>query len=353
MSGYAVLRREAQANQDLYDALYARVKEAGISAASKSSNITIADKARVLDSPTWPRLSLMLPIAFLVSWVGGAAAGLLRDSVDRSVRSADDVPNMHSNQALVLVPDFNPKHSVSFGRDRPRLGLPRKSQDHGLNKFMLGRLDSPEAESLQSLSSTIMLAHRQSRLKAFLVTSPLPQEGKTTLSYNLAIALAANGKTCFLNADLRKAGSQIEPGDQEYAGITDYCKEKATLKEIETQSGDHPELIVVHCGKRRENATQVLMSNRFQDLVTELRARYEFLIIDSPPILPFADACFLGAVSDGAIVVAKSATTDRGSLENALEKLYLLAVPVLGVALNGVSAKELPYRRYHASVGVK
>src|SRR5208283_4116587 len=120
MSHYAILRREAQANQDLYDALYARVKEAGISAASKSSNITVVDKARVLDSPTWPRLSFMLPIAFVVSWVGALAAGIARDGMDGSVRSADDVRCVGGDRTLILVPKFSTPASaglhVALGR---------------------------------------------------------------------------------------------------------------------------------------------------------------------------------------------------------------------------------------------
>lgn len=350
MSRYEILKREAQADRDLYDALYARVKEAGISAASKSSNITVVDKARVLDHPTWPRLSLMLPIAFLVSWIGGVSAGLARDSIDGSIRSADDVLSPSGNKSLVLVPDFQEKKAalstVVLGKYRLRMGGAAEPVNKGLNKFMLARQDSPEAESLRSLLSTVLLAHRQTNLKALLVTSPFPQEGKTTLAYNFAIALAAKGKTCFLSADLRKGGSPLDGGRQNYPGISDFCEGTASLEEIEIPSGDRRDLLVVHSGTGQDDPSHILMSDTFQYLMTTLRNKYDFLVVDSPPILPFADTRFLAVLCDGAVLIARAGVTDRKSFEESAEVLAQLAVPVLGIALNGVSSKKSPYHGY-------
>src|SRR5271165_3993817 len=132
--------------------------------------------------------------------------------------------SLPGNQSLVLVPDFQAKSSlptVVLGKYRLRVGVgPAEPINKGLNKFMLARQDSPEAESLRSLLSTVLLAHRQMNLKALLVTSPFPQEGKTTLAYNFSLALAAKGKTCFLNADLRKGGSPVDGGRRDYLGIS-------------------------------------------------------------------------------------------------------------------------------------
>ena len=353
MSRYAILKREAQADNELYDALYARVKEAGITAASKSSNITVVDKARVLEHPTWPRLSLMLPVAFLVSWIGGLSAGLARDGIDGSIRNAADVLCSSGNQFLVLVPDFRQKKTtlptVALGKYRLHLGSNAEPTPKGLNKFMLGRQDSPEAESLRSLLSTVLLAHRQMSLKVLLVTSPFPQEGKTTLAYNLALALAARGKTCFLDADLRKGGTPLEGGRSDYPGISDFCKGTAALDEIEIPSGDRKDLVVVHSGTAQDNASHIPMSDAFQSLISMLRNKYDFLVLDSPPILPFADTRFLAVLCDGAVLIARAGVTEKKSFEESVELLERLSVPVLGVALNGVSAKEYPYHSYYAS----
>ena len=350
-SRYEILKREAQADNQLYDALYARVKEAGITAASKSSNITLVDKARVLDSPTWPQLSLMLPIALLVSCIGGVSAGLARDSIDTSIRNADDVLCAAGGQSLVLVPEFGQKKALLptlvFGKHRIR-PAGTSNEPNGLNKFMLARHDSPESESLRSLLSTVLLAHRQKSLQALLVTSPFPQEGKTTLAYNFAIALAARGKTCFINADLRKGGTPV-PGDHAgYPGISDFCKGIAQLEDVEISSGDCQNLTVVHGGTVEDNASHVLMSDAFQTLMTGLRQKYEFLVVDSPPILPFADTRFLAALCDGAVLIARAGVTEKKAFEQSAELLTRLAVPILGVALNGVAANEYPYRGYYA-----
>lgn len=358
MSQYGLLKREVQANHDLYNALYGRVKEAGITAASKSSNITIVDKARVLDHPTWPRLSLMLPIALVVSCLGGVSAGLARDGIDQSIRSPEDVTALPSTPSLVLVPDFQRKNklpTVMVGKYRLRVGSndPAEATPKGLNKFMLARQDSPESESLRSLLSTVLLAHRQTNLKALLVTSPFPQEGKTTLSYNFALALAAKGRTCFVNADLRKGGTPLDTGKRDYLGISDFCKGTASLEEIEIPSGDRRDLTVVHSGTGGENASHILMSDAFQYLMASLRNKYDFVVVDSPPILPFADTRFLAVLCDGAVLIARSGVTDRKSFEKASELLAQLSVPVLGVALNGVPSKEYPYSGYYAGVEAK
>jgi polysaccharide biosynthesis transport protein len=352
MSHYAILRREAQANQDLYDALYARVKEAGISAASKSSNITVIDKARVLNSPTWPQLTLMLPIALFVSLIGGVAAGIARDGMDGSVRSVDDVRCVGGDRTLILVPQFATLAPagphLSLGRYRFSLSSTKQNRANRLNKFMLDRPESTEAESMRSLLSTLLLAQRQQQLKAILVTSPFPKEGKTTLAYNLALALAEKGDVCFVDADFRKNASLLEPAEGDAPGIFEYCNESISLEQIDSPSGDHANLTVVHSGIARGNPIQTLMSNRFQALIGDLGIKHEFLVVDSPPILPFADARFLAVLTDGAVIVARSAVTDRRSLDTAVGIIDRLSVPILGVALNGVSLKQLPYREYYA-----
>ena len=350
MSHYAILRREAQANQDLYDALYARVKEAGISAASKSSNITVVDKARVLDAPTWPRLTLMLPIAFLVSWIGAVAAGLARDGIDPSIRSAEDVRCLEDHQTLVMVPEFSNAagtRRLAIGKYRFALGSTRIQSGNGFDKFMLSRPESMEAESIRSLLSTLLLAQRQHPTRTILVTSPFPQEGKTTLAYNLALSLAVKGSVCFVDADLRKAPAPVE-GQPTVPGIFEYCAGVAPLEAIQMASGDHPSLAVVHSGAPYGNPIHVLMSNAFQGLISSLRSSYEFLVIDSPPILPFADARFLAVLTDGAILVARSGVTDRKSLDTAVNIIDRLSVPIIALALNGVTAQQLPYRDYYA-----
>jgi Mrp family chromosome partitioning ATPase len=95
------------------------------------------------------------------------------------------------------------------------------------------------------------------------------------------------------------------------------------------------------------------MSDAFQNLMTSLRKKYDFVVVDSPPILPFADTRFLAVLCDGAVLVARARITDRKSFEQASELLAQLSVPVLGVALNGVPSKEYPYRGYYAAVEAK
>lgn len=340
-SHYVVLRREAQASEDLYNALYAKVKEAGISAASKSSNIRVIDPAIVPTIASWPRLSLLLPIGFLVACIGGIAAGLLRDAIDPSIRTPEDVKAIATAPNLVLVPQFKQARLESSG-SVPEFGHPLASGDQQIDLFLLNRSDSPESESVRSLLGSILLAKGERRVKVILVASPFPREGKTTLAYNLAAGLAQKGRTCLIDADLRKGSVGAS-----HPGVAEYCRGEANVAQVQVTSPDLPNLAYTPTGKVVSSPTEVLMSHRFQELVDAMRKDKEFVVIDSPPMLPYADARFLAALSDGVVMVAMAGSTDRRSLDSAFQMMNGLSVPVLALALNGVNTSHLPFQGYY------
>ena len=342
VSRYGILRREAQSDEDLYNSLYARVKEAGISAGSKSSNIRVIEKGLVSFKPAWPNLLLMLPIGVIGACFGGVAAGVARDFMDDSVRSPEDVSLEAGDSRLVLLPETR-KHGwgISDGvRSRPTPNG-RRNALVSVDRFMLEQPASAAAESIRALMGLILLTKQRNRAKVLLIVSPFPREGKTTVAYNLSLGLAEMGPTCFVDADLRK------PSEGDVLGLFAHYRDAATAEEIETPSGDCPNLTCVRSGTGSENPISVLISEKFQRFTFAIRSRYEFVVIDSPPLLPYADGRFLATLADGAVLVGYEGLTGRKSLESAAEILNQLAVPILGVVLNGVRAVEIPYRAYY------
>lgn len=342
VSRYDVLRREAQADQDLYNSLYARVKEAGISAGSKSSNIRVIERGLVPSRASWPNLLLMFPVGLIVACFGGVAAGVVREGMDGSVRSPADVNVVAGGPRLILLPNTGKGGWRNCGgATGGQRGKSRTTSSVSVKRFMLEQPASAAAESIRALVGLMLLTRQKSRAKVLLIASPFPREGKTTVAYNLALVLAETGRTCFVDADLRK------PREGDVKGLFAHYRNAATLEEIEAPSGDSPNLNCVVSGTGAENPINVLISDKFQRFVSAIRSRYEFVVIDSPPLLPYVDGRFLAALADGAVLVGYEGLTGRKALESAAEILTQQAIPILGVVLNGVRAIEIPYRAYY------
>ncbi len=206
MARYNALRKEAEANSELYNSLYARVKEAGIAAASRSSNLRVVDEARVLTFPTRPNRPLNLAIGLLAALLGAVLIALLREQIDTRIFTPEDVRRSIGTSSISIVPLIAPlRHRrLAAATESGAVGLARKNGSDANVHFLLDRPYSPEAEALHSLYTSIMLSRLGSAPQVVLVVSSYPGEGKTTVAVNLAIAMARHGQTCIVDADLRR-----------------------------------------------------------------------------------------------------------------------------------------------------
>src|ERR1035438_7692654 len=281
---YGILRRDSQAGEDLYNSLYARVKEAAIAAGSRSSNIRVIERGLVPFKASWPNLILMLPIGLLVACFGGFAAAVVREGMDVSVRSPEDVSFVAGGARLVLLPET--RRRGRWDDDGAAIGRTLKAQRKSgvkVERFMLEQPASASAESIRALMGLIMLTRQRNKSQVLLIASPFSREGKTTVAYNLALGLAEKGPTCFVDADLRK------PNDGDVGGLFAHYRDAATAEELEAPSGDSGNLTCVSSGTGPENPISVLISDKFRRFTSAIRSRYEFVVIDSPPLLPYAD----------------------------------------------------------------
>ena len=357
LAQYNVLKKEAQADRDLYDALYAKIKEAGISAASKSSNIHVVNQARVLDHPTRPNRTLNIAAGIMIALLGGVAIAFVKDRMQDRIQTTDDVREWTGSPAIAVVPAIHNGHNGvrRLGRNGTKLTLldamadvadtdePRWNGAGALapDCFLLQRPSAPESEAVHALLSMLFLSQPEHPPKVILLTSSLPGEGKTTLANNLAIALAKHGRTCLVDADLRKpavgASFKLTPG----TGLEHYLRGSANFDQVTYPSSQVRNLTIIPATMATDNAIELLTDEPVRILVKRLRERFDFTVIDTPPLLPYADALVLSTLVDGVVLVGRAGQTPRGALARSMELLSAInSAPILSVVLNAASQRD-------------
>lgn len=332
-----VLKREASANAELYNTLFTKVREAGISAASKSSNVRIVDYARILSRPTRPNRFLYLAVTVFFGLFVSIILVLVREAFDDRLRSEEDATHSAGLPSLGIIPKVLP--AVRKNRFRSLAASDERQQ----LTFAADRPDSAESEAVQTLRTNILLAGSGKRPQLILVGSSGTQEGKTVVASNLAITLAKHGGTCLIDADMRRpeiARVFRIPGTPGLSEILrGRCSPEATLRDSGLRG-----LSIIPAGERISDIGELISSPLMQKLLERLSARFEYLVIDSAPILPFSDARILSTLVDGVILVGRYGETTQHDLQAAALVLKGINAPLLGVVLNGM--EHLPSSYY-------
>jgi capsular exopolysaccharide synthesis family protein len=360
MVQYNILLREAEANKQLYDGLLQKLKEAGISAGLRSSNIRVVDPALVPQSPSKPQKSRNISLAILVGLVGGIGLALLREYLDNTVKNPDDIENLARLPSLAVVPAFaNPNGRSSRSR-LPKLLKGQSSAAREGRVELVSHLQpqSQISEAFRALRTSLLLSQADHPPQVILMTSALPREGKTTAAANLAVTLAQLGdKTLLVDGDLRKPGVSraLSMAGGKYAGLSSYLAGVSTLDLITVQHPGISNLSVIPTGPVPPNPADLLSSHRLSDMVIELRRRYKFVVIDSPPIMAATDAVILSVLADGVLLVVRSGETPKEAFTRTCDLLSSVKSRVLGVVLNAVDSSSpdyyYSYRYYPYSYG--
>jgi polysaccharide biosynthesis transport protein len=333
---YNFLKKEAQVNEDLYNSLFARLKEAGIVAGLKSSNIRLLDQARILDKPTKPNRMVFAALGVVLGVLGGLMLPLLREKLNNTVRTPNDVRNWTGLSAVGVIP-------LSEERGKSRRGLPPATSE-----FLEGKPDSRQSEAVRTLCTSIKLARPGNGSRVILVVSPSPKDGKTTIAVKLAMTLASYGKTCLVDADLRRPMVACTFGLDSCKGLSNVLASSVPLDEVLFEVGEVKNLTILPSGSAAHDSGALVTSERMQDVVRTLAGRFQSVVIDSPPLIPFADARALSALADGVLLVGRSGWTTRDALVQSSEILEDVGVGgrLLGVVLNGADLRDSYYRYY-------
>ena len=352
MVEYNILKREAEANKQLYDGLLQKLKEAGISAGLRSSNIRVVDPALIPTTPSRPNKSRNIFLAILVGLIGGIGLALIREYLDNTVKNPEDVQSLSRLPSLAVVPAF----TSSNGDSRGRLQKLLRGSGNGFHERVAllshSEPQSQVSEAFRALRTSLLLSQPDRPPQLILVTSALPHEGKTTASVNIGVTLAQLGdNTLLIDGDLRKPGiSRALSMNDGKVGLSSYL---AGVVGLDLVIIPHPVIKNLHAiptGPIPPNSADLLSSHRLAEMICELRKRYKFIVIDSPPIMAATDAVILSALVDGVLLVVRSGETPKEALMRTRDLLHSVKSRVLGVVLNAVDSSSPDYYysyRYH------
>lgn len=360
MVEYNILKREAEANKTLYDGLLTKLREAGVSAGLRSSNIRIVDPAMVPSTPARPAKTRNVILSFIVGLVGGIGLALLREYLDNTVKTPDDIETLARLPSLAVVPQFGASNGNGHGGKRPKLlsGLTSNGHDKRMELVAEHLPKSQVSEAFRALRTSLLLSRADHPPQVILVTSALPREGKTTAAANLAVTLAQLGdKTVVVDADLRKPGigRLLNMSGGNYAGLSSYLAGASSLDLVTVPHPTIPNLMAIPTGPLPPNPADLLSSHKLAEAIAELRKRFKFIVIDSPPVMAATDAVILSVQTDGVLLVVRSGETPKEAFTRTRDLLISVKCNILGVVLNAVDASApdyyYSYRYYPYSYG--
>ncbi|WP_406731387.1 polysaccharide biosynthesis tyrosine autokinase [Streptomyces sp. NBC_01794] len=283
--------------------------------------LTVTQPATVPSAPSSPNTALNVALGLALGLVLGLGLGVALETVDTSMRDPKAL-------AECLAAAGGPPVLSSIVQDPRAVRAPVSLRDdkHG-----------PRAEGFRKLRVNLQFAEVLQRPKVIAVTSPLPREGKSSVSVNLAATLAEEGaRVCLIDCDLRRPSIAPALGLVRDAGLTTALVGQAEVHQVLQSAGSFS---VLTSGTIPPNPTQLLGSSHFASLLRTLAEQFDHVVVDTPPVLPFADTAAMAPAIDGYLLVARAGRTSRSQVVDALRILERVNVPVLGAVMNGAPAR--------------
>jgi succinoglycan biosynthesis transport protein ExoP len=339
-----MLQREFETNQQLYQSLNQRLKDATVSAGLKATNIHIVDTAVAPSIPIRPKKTLNLVLGLAVGVLLGISLAVVLEGLEHSsIKTAEDVERLLPATCLALIP-MSGSTASRYGYGLAKRGTARPVQDGRVGLTVLKDPTSPVAESYRALRSAILFSTAPQPPQTMLVTSAQPNEGKTSTSLNVAAVLAQNGaRVLIIDADLRNPGVARALGVTNRRGLSGVLTGAYGVDEAIEKVTSAINMWVLTAGPHPPNPAELLSSSKMETLMVELRQRFDHVVVDSPPVLLVTDATILSTLVDGVLLVAESGVTPPGALVRAHRTLGIAGGRVLGVVVNKVDSRKGGY----------
>ena len=347
---YQLLKSDEENAYALHASLLKQQMETAVNSELAASNVRVVERAEVPLHASRPNMPLDLTLGVLAGLVLAVGAAFFCEYFDQSVKSRHEVEGLLRLPTLAVIPNFALARRATARALHAR-GLPAMADANGAAANGSGGADgaggpsdlvvlrepwSRVAEAFRSFRTAVLFSVPEAPPKVILVTSTRAAEGKTVGSINLATALAqAGSRVLLLDADLRHPRCHCLLGVDAARGLSSFLAGKVELESV-LQTLDAPPLSFIPAGPLPVAPAELVGSARMRQALTDLRGQYDFVIVDTPPVLPVTDAVVLATKADAVVLVMKGHGTPRELVRLARDRLALAGARLLGVVVNNV-----------------
>jgi succinoglycan biosynthesis transport protein ExoP len=382
---FNALNRELSSSRELLESVLKQMKETGLSAENNASNISLVDSPVVPLSPSYPRKPMLLFVGLMIGIGLAISIALLLNRLDSSLRSTDELMGYLGLPSLGLVPSFEGDAIAAPGMSgranttkgvkplllsggaagpskRARENLPTSSLYASIEVSNEGDSSplvfvkqprSLAAEAYRAIRTALLLSKAGDAPRTMLITSAQSGEGKTTSAVNLVASLASSGaRVVLVDADIRRPSVHKHFGlKNDLPGLVELLTGQRSFSEV-AHTGLIQRVTVVCAGSSPPNPAELLGSAEMLSFIERLASNFDYVVIDSPPVLPVTDSVVLSRFVEGVIFVVGSGRTPRKVVADAVQRLHNVGAHVLGSILNNVDLKggeHYYYNRYYRS----
>jgi len=329
---YQRLVREVETNRQLFNTFMARQKETEVTGDFNAAVARFTDRAVPGVEPIKPKRTLIVILAFIAAVGFGIVVAFVMDALNDTIKNTRDVETVLQQRALGVVPKVEGKKQLTE-----------------VNRTFFSQDNRQFAESVRSIRTSLSLLGLERPLQVLMVTSSLPEEGKSTVSSNLAFGFRQLESVLLIDADMRKPTIAKRFGIPAFQpGLANYLSGTETLDACIVKD-EQSNVDIMPAGSIPMNPLELLSSPALAELLTQLRGRYQKIIIDTPPVQAVSDALVVSTQTDAALVVVKADYTRSGIVQLSLSKLINAHARVVGVVLNDLDMKLA--ERYYGNMG--
>ena len=327
---HGALKREVETNRQLYQDLLTKTKQTGLETELKTTNIRVVEKAETPRGPVSPKKSRNYQVAVILGLLVGIGLALGFEHMDNTFKTPEDVKEHLSVPFLGMVPDVSVRTASAAARGPNPSSVVRSP-------------NSAVADAYRVLRTNLIFTSAETTGRVILVTSASPGEGKTTTVANLATALAQNGaKVLAVDGDLRRPTLNLHFGLQKTPGLSDLIVGKSAAAQA-IQSTRVNGLQLLACGYQPPNPAELLGSPMMKQILEALRAHYDWVLIDAPPVLAMADAPVLCSLVEGVVLVLAAEVATKPAVIRAIDQVQGVGGKLVGVMLNKVNLERNSY----------